>query len=133
MYSQLRWLPQKRGDFARYVMLCRKKKQSFKSFVMQFDIARKIELERKQDEIRFLQEEKLKQERIKFLKNLDKNCTIPSDPSEVNHSSIANDEQVLHYCTSRERVASFCTSEESDEFLPCMSTSNSFASLDSLQ
>lgn len=46
-------------------------------------IARKIELERIQDEIRCMQEEKLKQERIKFLKNLDKNCTIPSDPSEV--------------------------------------------------
>ena len=46
-------------------------------------IARKIELELMQDEIRCKQEEKLKQERIKFLKNLEKNCTITSDPSEV--------------------------------------------------
>lgn len=50
-------------------------------------IARKIELERIQDEIRCKQEEKLKQERIKFLKNLDKNCTIPSDSSEVDYFS----------------------------------------------
>lgn len=50
-------------------------------------IARKIELERMQDEIRRKQEEKLKQERIKFMKNLDKNCTIPSDPSEVDYFS----------------------------------------------
>lgn len=50
-------------------------------------IARKIELERMQDEIRRKQEEKLKQERIKFMKNLDKNCTITSDPSEVDYFS----------------------------------------------
>ena len=40
-----------------------------------------------QDEIRRKQEEKLKQERIKFMKNLDKNCTIPSDSSEVDYFS----------------------------------------------
>ena len=87
-----------------------------------FMIARKIELERMQDEIRRKQEEKLKQERIKFMKNLDKNCTITSDPSEHFYS-----------CTNRERLASYCTSEESDDFVSCLSSSNSFASLDSLQ